>query len=305
MVTQRPCYDCPRACGVIRPLLSSAGPVPGYCHSPLQPVVARAALHFWEEPCISGTRGSGTVFFAGCNLRCCFCQNAVISSGDTGIPITVERLKAIYSELIDKGAHNINLVTPTPYTQAICESLAEPLSVPVAYNCGGYEAIHTIDALAGKIQIYMPDLKYLDRNMAKTYSAAADYPEVAAAAILHMYDQVGPYEIDNEGILQRGVIIRHLIMPGHLDNTKRVIDWVEDHFLPGQVLFSLMRQYIPCGRAGDYPEINRPLSDEEYKEAEEYLFSGPIEDGFVQEKESASKGFIPSFDGEGVLKAVK
>lgn len=300
MVVQRPCNDCPRRCGVIRPVQAADGPAAGYCRSPLQPVAARAALHLWEEPCISGTKGSGAVFFTGCNLRCCFCQNAVISSGGTGIPITVERLKEIYNELIDQGAHNINLVTPTPYTQAILASLEQPLSVPVVYNCGGYESLETIDAFDGKIQIYLPDLKYMDSHMAATYSKAADYPQVATAAILHMYDQIGPYEMGDDGILRKGVLIRHLILPGHVDNTKRVIDWVEDHFLPGQVLFSLMRQYIPCGRAAEYPEINRPVSDEEYGEAEEYLFSGPIEDGFVQEKESASQGFIPVFDGRGV-----
>lgn len=301
MLISRPCYDCPRRCGAVRPVLAADGPAQGYCHSPLQPVVARAALHAWEEPCISGTKGSGAVFFTSCNLRCCFCQNAVISSGNAGIPITVDRLRHIYGELIAQGAHNINLVTPTPYTQAILASLDQPLPVPVVYNCGGYEALDTLDAFAGKVQIYLPDLKYMDSTIAGRYSAAADYPAVAAAAILHMYDQVGPYEMDSDGILQRGVVIRHLLLPGQVDNTKRVIDWVEDHFLPGQVLFSFMRQYIPCGNAAAYPEIDRTVRDDEYKEAEDYLFSGPIEDGFVQEKESASQGFIPDFHGEGVL----
>ena len=267
------CNDCPRQCGVVRAEVRQEGQVlPGFCHSPLQPVVARAALHEWEEPCISGSRGSGAVFFTGCNLRCCFCQNTTISMGGTGVPITAARLRDIYGELIEKGAHNINLVTPA-----------------------------TIDAFKGKVQIYLPDLKYLDPALAKRYSAAEDYPQVAAEAILHMYDQVGPYELDADGLLKKGVVIRHLILPGCLDNTKAVIDWVRDHFADGQVLFSLMRQYVPCGRAADYPEINRRLTDEEYDEAEQYLFDSGIEDGFVQEKDSASEAFIPAFDGTGVV----
>lgn len=303
MSTPYCCTDCPRHCGVVRSeTYTPAIPMPGYCHTSLQPVVARAALHFWEEPCISGSRGSGAVFFTSCNLRCCFCQNAVISTtGSAGIPITVASLRRIYGELIDQGAHNINLVTPTPYTQAILESLEAPLPVPVVYNCGGYESTETIDRLAGKIQIYLPDFKYCDASLSQRYSGAADYPEVAAQAILRMYDQVGPYELDDQGILQKGVVIRHLILPGCLDNTKAVIDWVRNHFDDGQVLFSLMRQYVPCGQAADYPEINRPLTDAEYDEAEQYLFDSGIEDGFVQEKDSASSDFIPSFHGEGVL----
>lgn len=295
------CNDCPRRCGVVRSLLWNEKGMPGFCHSPLQPVVARAALHRWEEPCISGTRGSGTVFFTSCNLRCCFCQNSIISMGRKGGPITPGRLREIYGELIEKGAHNINLVTPTPYTSAILESLADPLPVPVVYNCGGYESVETIDRFKDKVQIYLPDFKYLDSALAERYSGAADYPQVAAEAILRMYDQVGPYELDDDGILKKGVIIRHLILPGCVDNTKAVIDWVRKHFEDGQVLFSLMRQYVPCGRAGDYPEINRPLTDEEYDEAEQYLFDSGIEDGFVQEKESASDDFIPDFDGTGVI----
>lgn len=222
--------------------------------------------------------------------------------GGTGVPITPQRLRELYLSLIKQGAHNINLVTPTPYKKAILESLQEPLAVPVVYNCGGYETTQTIDELNGKVQIYLPDFKYLDKALAKRYSAAEDYPEVATQAILRMYEQVGPYQMDDDGILQKGVVIRHLILPGCVDNTKAVIDWVRSHFDDGQVLFSLMRQYVPCGRAADYPEINRPLSDEEYDEAEQYLFDSGIEDGFVQEKGSASDAFIPAFDGTGVIK---
>lgn len=304
MSSKIPCRDCPRQCGVVRSLTYTPyRTMPGYCHSPLQPVAARAALHEWEEPCISGKHGSGTVFFTGCNLRCCFCQNSVISSGHTGIPISPARLREIYCELICRGAHNINLVTPTPYIQAILESLQEPLPVPVIYNCGGYETTETIDRLAGHIQIYLPDLKYMDADLAQKYSGAADYPDIATQAILRMYDQVGPYELDDDNMLQKGVVIRHLILPDCIENTKRVIDWAADHFTEGQVLFSLMRQYVPCGSAADYPEINRTLTDAEYDKAEQYLFDSGIEDGFVQEKASASTDFIPSFHGEGILKA--
>lgn len=297
-----PCNDCPRHCNVLRAETGTAAgeALPGFCHSPLQPVVARAALHYWEEPCISGEKGSGAIFFTSCNLRCCFCQNADISNGGQGKEISIQRLQEIYQELIAQGAHNINLVTPTPYVRAIIESLPSPLAVPVVYNCGGYESPEIIDRLRGKIQIYLPDFKYMDPQLAKTYSKAGNYPEVASEAILRMYDQVGPYVMDDQGILQKGVVIRHLILPNCLDNTKRVIDWVANHFQEGQVLFSLMRQYVPCGQAQDYPEINRPLRDDEYDEAEQYLFDSGIEDGFVQEKDSASSDFIPAFDGTGV-----
>ena len=300
MDIKTPCNDCPRRCNASRPEFRTDGQIQGFCHSPWQPVAARAALHQWEEPCISGTKGSGTVFFTSCNLRCCFCQNSIISTGDQGKQITVVRLREIYEELISQGAHNINLVTPTPYTRAILDSLQEPLSVPVVYNCGGYESTGTIDRLKGKIQIYLPDLKYMDGELARKYSAAPDYPEVAKMAILHMFSQTGPYVLDDEGILKSGVVIRHLILPGCVENTKRVIDWVASSFTQGDVLFSLMRQYIPCGTASRFPEINRPITDEEYNEAEQYLFESGIEDGFVQEKESASSRFIPDFRGEGI-----
>ena len=294
------CNICPRGCRVPRRESVHGQGAVGYCRTGMLPIVSRAALHHWEEPCISGTRGAGTVFFAGCNLSCVYCQNYEISELRRGIEISVERLAEIYRELINRGAHNIDLVTPTHFTHAVFQSLREPLPVPVVYNCGGYETTATIDAFKGKVQIYLPDLKYLDPALAKRYSAAEDYPQVATEAILHMYDQVGPYEMDDDGILQKGVVIRHLILPGCLDNTKAVIDWVRDHFADGQVLFSLMRQYVPCGRAADYPEINRRLTDEEYDEAEQYLFDSGIEDGFVQEKDSASEAFIPAFDGTGV-----
>ena len=298
-----PCNDCPRRCNSARPYTAGrTAPRAGFCRSPLQPVVARAALHFWEEPCISGSRGSGTVFFSGCNLHCVFCQNAQISQNCHGVAVSTERLKEIYGELIAQGAHNINLVTASHFIRAVCESLAEPLPVPVVYNCGGYESLAAIEKLRGKVQIYLPDFKYSTAEPAKRYSNAADYPAIATAAIRAMYDQVGPYELDADGILQKGVVIRHLILPGQLENTKGVIDWVAKTFSEGQVLFSLMRQYIPCGDAATFPEINRRLTKEEYREAEQYLFDSGIEDGFVQEADSASDDFIPAFDGTGVIK---
>lgn len=278
----------------------SAGGSLGSCGCGMLPVVARAALHMWEEPVISGTRGSGAVFFSGCNLHCVFCQNYSISSQGVGREIGIERLQAIYQELVDQGAHNINLVTPSHFAEAVLQSLSRPLAVPVVYNTNGYDAVDTLRRFQGKVQIYLPDLKYADDRAALTYSHAPDYFRIATAAIREMYRQVGPYKIDDEGIMISGVIIRHLILPGMLENTKKVIDWVADTFAPGEVMFSLMRQYVPCGRAADYPEIDRKVTDAEYAELEDYLLGSDIEDGFIQEDDSACKEFIPAFDGTGV-----
>ena len=254
---------------------------------PAPPCTFGNALHFWEEPCISGEKGSGTVFFSGCNLHCVFCQNYEISSMNKGKEITVERLREIYFELIAQGANNINLVTPTHFTHAVLESLKEPLPVPVVYNTSGFETLDTLRKLKGKVQIWLPDLKYSDDLAAIKYSNAPSYFRIATDAIKEMYKQVGPYKLDGNGIMQSGVIIRHLLMPGMVENTKGVIDWVAKTFKPGEVMFSLMHQYIPCGRAADYPEINRRVTEEEYKEVEQYLFDSGIEDGFVQEDDSA------------------
>lgn len=294
------CYVCPQRCGVDRPATLSGTGTFGSCHLGIAPVVARAGLHLWEEPCISGTRGSGTVFFSGCNLHCVFCQNYEISALDKGKEITVERLREIYQELIAQGAHNINLVTPTHFFKSISESLSEPLPVPVVYNTSGYELVSTLQGLKGKVQIYLPDLKYSDDTTAIKYSNANNYFRIATEAIKEMYKQVGDYRLDDDGIMQSGVIIRHLIMPGMTDNSKKVIDWVANTFHPGQVMFSLMHQYIPCGKANDYPEINRKVSDAEYKEIENYLMASSIEDGFVQKGTAAEAEFIPNFDGTGV-----
>lgn len=295
------CYVCPHRCGVDRPAnMSDTTGCFGSCGVGLAPIVARAGLHMWEEPVISGTKGSGTVFFSGCNLHCVFCQNYDISCNGFGKEITIERLKEIYHELIAQGAHNINLVTPTHFTEAVLQSLAEPLPVPVVYNTSGFETQDTLRRLKGKVQIYLQDLKYSDDMAAIKYSNAPYYFRIATEAIKEMYNQVGDYHIDDNGIMTKGVIIRHLIMPGMPDNTKRIIDWVAANFKPGQVMFSLMHQYVPCGRANEYPEINRKVTDEEYKELESYLLQSTIEDGFVQEGDAACKDFIPCFDGTGV-----
>lgn len=295
------CYVCPHRCGVDRPAnMSDTTGCFGSCGVGLAPIVARAGLHMWEEPVISGTKGSGTVFFSGCNLHCVFCQNYDISCKGFGKEITVERLKEIYHELIAQGAHNINLVTPTHFTEAVLQSLDEPLPVPVVYNTSGFETQDTLRRLKGKVQIYLPDLKYSDDMAAIKYSNAPYYFRIATEAINEMYNQVGDYHIDDNGIMTKGVIIRHLIMPGMPDNTKRIIDWVAANFKPRQVMFSLMHQYVPCGRANEYPEINRKVTDEEYKELENYLLQSTIEDGFVQEGDAACKDFIPCFDGTGV-----
>ena len=296
----KPCTDCVRKCGVNRPDTLNGEGTFGFCGCPRNPVVARAMLHRWEEPCISGKNGSGAVFFSGCNLRCVFCQNYEISSRVQGKEITVARLREIYRELIAQGAHNINLVTPGHYTEAILASLDQPLPVPVVYNSNGYDSLASLRKLNGKIQIYLPDLKYADNSLAARYSHAPDYFETATAAIDEMFRQTGPYEMDPDGMLKHGVSVRHLILPGQVENSLRVIDHIAHRFKPGDILFSLMRQYVPHGRIEAFPELNRRVSDEEYEQVEQYLFDSPIEDGFVQEEESASEEFIPAFDNSGV-----
>ncbi len=299
------CNVCPRSCKVDRKQSIHEKGRAGYCRSGMLPIVSRAALHHWEEPCISGTRGAGTVFFAGCNLSCVYCQNYEISELMHGEEISVERLRQIYFELIAQGAHNIDLVTPTHFTHAIFQSLREPLPVPVVYNCGGYESIHTVAFLRKKIQCWLPDLKYSLREPAARYSDAPDYFEKATAAIEQMYRQTGPYEIGSDGILKKGVLIRHLILPGNLENTKGVLRYVAETFAPGQVLFSLMRQYVPWGRASEFPEINRRLTEEEYNEAKAYMEELGIVDGYTQAADSSDAVYIPAFNGAGVREPSK
>lgn len=291
------CNLCPRKCNVQRKALTDEGK--GFCNMGENPVIARAALHFWEEPPISGTNGSGTVFFSGCNLKCVFCQNEDISAGCFGKEINVERLKEIYYEFIEQGAHNINLVTGTHFINAIAKSLEEPLPVPVVYNCGGYESLSSLKLLENKVQIYLPDLKFADDNLALKYSYAEDYFEISTSAIKEMYRQVGKCEFDENGIMTKGVIIRHLILPNNLENTKKVIDWVKENFKDGEVLFSLMSQFTP-NKSCKIPELSRRLTQAEYDEIEEYLFNSGIEDGFMQELSSAKEEYIPHFNLQGV-----
>lgn len=265
---------------------------------PEHPVIARAALHQWEEPCISGTRGSGTVFFSGCVLGCVFCQNRSISHGHFGKAVTTERLRAIFDDLIAQGAHNINLVSPTPYALAVRGALEKPLSVPVVWNTGGYERVETLRALEGKVQIWLPDLKYADSSLAEKYSGAEDYFEQATAAVLEMYRQVGPYVME-DGLLKSGVIVRHLMLPGALENTKAVMDWVAEHFRPGEVLFSLMAQYTP--QAGAEGLLSRRVTKAEYRAALSYMDNLGITDGYRQDAASAQSKYTPSFDLTGVI----
>ncbi|OUN06818.1 radical SAM protein [Flavonifractor sp. An92] len=289
------CDLCPRRCHALRTPQRGEG----RCQMPETPVVARAALHMWEEPPLSGTRGAGTVFFSGCSLGCVFCQNESISHENFGRPITVERLREIFHELIGQGAHNIDLVNPTHFAHVVRAALAEPLPVPVVWNSGGYDRVETLLAMEGKVDIYLPDLKYTRSETAARYSDAPDYPEVAKAAILEMFRQTGPCVYDEEGLLKKGVIIRHLILPGRLSEAKEVMDWVAETFPKGAVLFSLMSQYTPWGRAGEFSEINRTLRASERRNAQAYMAALEL-DGFAQDSESVGSGFIPAFDLTGV-----
>ena len=288
------CNLCPRQCDALR--TDTVGE--GYCRMPAAPVAARAALHMWEEPPISGTRGSGTVFFSGCSLGCVFCQNEQISHRDFGKPVTVDRLREIFGALIAQGAHNINLVNPTHYAHVVAQALEQPLPVPVVWNSGGYDRVETLRALEGKVDIYLPDYKYRTADYAARYADAADYPQAAEAAIVEMVRQTGLYCYEN-GLLKRGVIIRHLLLPGKLAEAKRVMDWVAETFQPGQVLFSLMSQYIPWGRAAEFPELNRRLRPSEIRAAEGYMADLGLE-GFTQGAEAARADYIPPFDLTGV-----
>ena len=293
-MTEFLCSLCPRRCGALRTGTEGGG----FCGMPALPVVARAALHCWEEPCISGTRGSGTVFFSGCNLGCVFCQNGSISHGRFGRPVTIPRLREIFQELIAQGAHNINLVTPTHFAPAIREALETPLAVPVVWNSGGYELPETLRTLEGKVQIYLPDLKYADSALAARYSGAADYFETATAAIREMFRQVGRCVWDADGVLQRGVIIRHLLLPGALENTKAVLDWIAGTFPAGSVLVSLMSQYTPQAVAEGL--LRRKVTGAESRAARAYMENLGLTAGYYQDSSSAREEYTPPFDLTGV-----
>lgn len=290
------CRLCPRSCGAER--TEAAGS--GYCRMPAAPVLARAALHHWEEPPISGTRGSGTIFFSGCSLGCAFCQNEKISRQDFGKAVSQDRLREICEELIAQGAHNLNFVNPTHYAHtlaALLEDWRPP--VPVVFNTGGYDAADTLRGLEGKIDVYLPDLKYLDGDIARRYSAAPDYPEIAQAAIREMVRQTGPCRFDDNGLLFKGTIIRHLVLPGQVNQARAVMDWAARTFPPGTVLFSLMSQYTPWGDLSAHPELDRRLRPGEMRAAREYMENLGLA-GFTQERTSAKEEYTPPFDLTGV-----
>ena len=262
---------------------------------------ARAALHFWEEPPISGKRGSGAVFFSGCSLGCGFCQNTQISHDRFGAEITTERLREIFDELIAQGAHNINLVTATHFLPSILPALEPKLPVPVVYNCGGYESVEALRLLAGKVDIYLPDLKYAEREPAETLSHAPDYFEVSKRAIDEMVSQVGPCRFGPDGMLEKGVIIRHLILPGYVQNSLKVLDYIAEHFPKGTVLLSLMAQYVPSGSVQHTPPFDRTISAEEYEAVMDWLYMLGLEDGFLQDPSAATDDYLPDFSLEGIL----
>ena len=289
------CRLCPRGCGADRER------VRGVCRVGAEVTVARAAPHYGEEPGVSGERGSGAVFFAGCPLGCVYCQNYELSRGRTGEAVTVERLAGIFGELEAMGVHNLNLVTGTQFAPQILEALriAAP-RVPVVWNTSGYETAETVSALAERVSVFMPDLKYAFSSTAARYSRAPDYPETARAAIREMVRLTGPYELDENGMLRSGVLIRHLVLPGRIADTRSVLRWVSETFAPGTVLFSLMAQYTPCGDLTRTPELKRTLTADEWDEALSALAEYGIEDGYVQELSAAGEEEIPAFDGTGV-----
>ncbi len=291
------CQLCPRNCNALRTQDQGTG----LCQMPEAPLLARAALHHWEEPPISGTRGSGTIFFSGCSLGCVFCQNEKISHQNFGQPASLERLGEICDQLITQGAHNINFVNPTHYAHVVKALLERhPISVPVVWNSGGYDKVDTLSTLEGLVDIYLPDLKYLDGGTAARYSGATNYPEIAKAAIREMVRQTGPCQFDGAGLLTRGVVIRHLILPGQVAQAKAVMDWVAGEFPPNTVLFSLMSQYTPWGELAErYPEINRRLRKGEMENCQQYMENLSLP-GFTQERTSAKEEYTPPFDLTGV-----
>lgn len=286
------CSICPRHCNVDRSVNL------GFCQSPDNFRVARAALHFWEEPCISGKEGSGTVFFSGCNLKCVFCQNNEISAENKGVEISDDKLISIFENLISQGANNINLVNPTHYAKRLAKVLGRWKSpVPIVYNSSGYEEVETLKALDGLIDIYLPDLKYIRAEKAMRYSKAADYFEKASVALLEMRRQVED-KFDGD-IMKSGMIIRHLILPQNTNFSIAVLDFIKSNF--PNTFVSLMAQYTPCGDLSEFPEINRKITKREYEKVVNYAFDNSFDKLFIQELSSADKSFIPKFDFTGVL----
>ncbi len=280
------CNLCPRQCGIDR----TAGEL-GFCGCPDTALVAKTMLHKWEEPALAGSGGSGAIFFGGCTLGCKYCQNAAISGHPVGIPTDSTALRQMMEDLIAQGAENIDLVTPTHYLPTIIPALSPKLPVPVVYNCGGYERPETIAKLDGLVDIYLPDMKYADSRLAAALSGAPDYFQVAASAIREMVRQTGPVQWNGEKVV-KGTIIRHLILPGCVENSLKVLDWIGETFAPGEVLVSLMRQYTPM--SGLPAPFDRPITEEEYDSVLSWMYLNDLE-GFTQEASAADKTFIPDF----------
>ena len=280
------CRLCPRECGADR----RAGER-GFCGCPGEALVAKAMLHKWEEPALAGNGGSGAIFFGGCTLGCRYCQNMAISGGPVGKAVDSRELRRMMEDLIAQGAENIDLVTPTHYLPTILPALEPKLPVPVVYNCGGYERAETLKVLEGKVDIYLPDLKYGDNRLAAALSGAGDYVQVARKAIQEMVRQTGPVQWSGEKVI-RGTIVRHLILPGFVDNSLRVLDWLGENFAPGEILVSLMRQYTPMG--GLPAPLDRRVTDEEYDAVLSWMYLNDLE-GFTQEAEAAERDYIPDF----------
>ena len=280
------CNLCPRECYVNR----EAGKT-GYCRCPGVAMVAKTMIHKWEEPALAGEGGSGAIFFGGCTLGCKYCQNYAISGGPAGTPVDSAALRRMMEELIAQGAENIDLVTPTQYLPTILPALEPKLPVPVVYNCGGYEKAETLRHLEGKVDVYLPDLKYADNRLARVLSGAPDYFETATAAIKEMVRQTGPVVWEGDKVV-KGVIIRHLILPGFVDNSLKVLDWIGENFAPGQVLVSLMRQYTPVGCLP--APLDRRITDEEYDAVLSWMYLNDLE-GFTQEADAADSQYIPDF----------
>ncbi len=280
------CILCPRECRVNR----TAGEL-GYCGAPATALVSKAMIHKWEEPALAGTGGSGAVFFGGCNLGCRFCQNREISKTPTGTPMDAALLRRTMEDLLAQGAENIDLVTPSHYLPTILPALQPKLPVPVVYNCGGYESVDTIHALDGLVDIYLPDMKYADDKLSLALSGVEDYYAVATEAIQAMVEQVGPMQWQGQRLV-RGVIIRHLILPGQVENSLKVLDWIGDAFASGTVLVSLMRQYTPM--SGLPAPLDRRVTEEEYQAVLSWMYLNELQ-GFTQEATASDKAFIPSF----------
>ena len=294
------CVLCPRRCHVDR----TAGGR-GYCGMSSRLHVARAALHMWEEPCLSGKKGSGTVFFTGCSLKCIYCQNREIALGNRGYAVDVEKLSRIFLHLQDQGAANINLVTACHFVPLVAEALMQAkemgLTLPVVYNSGGYEEIHTLSLLEGLVDIYLPDYKYADQELARVCSHAPDYPKAAQQAIFEMVRQTGECVFDEEGYLQRGTIVRHLILPGHTKNSTAALTWLFESF-GNRIYYSIMNQYTPLPGAplDADPVLRRHITRREYEKVLDAALALGIQNGFFQEGETCKESFIPSFDGEGI-----